>query len=289
MKLKISKKFPSNLLIWPVSVQGIAAEKDIINAIKGMNSIKKGNIPEVIILARGGGSVEDLMPFNSEKLAYEIYNSNIPIVSAIGHETDFTIADFAADHRASTPTAAADMVIPEKKELEMKIIELSKNINLSINRIAADANAKINQTSLRLINLRRLINNNEEKILNQHNYLNKLIKFKLLEKENNFKSMKFRTPKFLFQKLDTYTNKLNENLNKSILNLIKQKKDLSKSRFQLLVSNSYEKWLAKGFTLVKNKEKKIIKNINQISINEELNIHFYKGKVNAKVKNIKKF
>ncbi len=289
IKNKISKRFPSNLLIWPVSVQGITAEKDIINAIKGMNSIKKGNIPEVIILARGGGSVEDLMPFNSEKLAYEIYNSNIPIVSAIGHETDFTIADFAADHRASTPTAAADMVIPEKKELEMKIIELSKNINLSINRIAADANAKINQTSLRLINLRRLINNNEEKILNQHNYLNKLIKFKLLEKENNFKSMKFRTPKFLFQKLDTYTNKLNENLNKSILNLIKQKKDISKSRFQLLVSNSYEKWLAKGFTLVKNKEKKIIKNINQISINEELNIHFYKGKVNAKVKNIKKF
>ena len=238
-----------------MSVQGITAEKDIINAIKGMNSIKKGNIPEVIILARGGGSVEDLMPFNSEKLAYEIYNSNIPIVSAIGHETDFTMADFAADHRASTPTAA-DMVIPEKKELEMKIIELSKNINLSINRIAADANAKINQTSLRLINLRRLINNNEEKILNQHNYLNKLIKFKLLEKKNNFKSMKFRTPKFLFQKLDTYTNKLNENLNKSILNLIKQK-DISKSRFQLLVSNSYEKWLAKGFTLVKNKEKKL--------------------------------
>ena len=72
---------------------------------------------EVIIIARGGGSVEDLWPFNEEELAYAIYSSRIPVISAIGHETDFTIADFVADARAATPTAAAQMVIPEKQQL----------------------------------------------------------------------------------------------------------------------------------------------------------------------------
>ena len=87
IKNKISIKFPCHLLIYPISVQGVRAEKDLVNAIRSFNTIKKKNAPDVIIIARGGGSVEDLMPFNSEKLAYEIFNSKIPIISAIGHET----------------------------------------------------------------------------------------------------------------------------------------------------------------------------------------------------------
>ena len=113
-------KFPSHLLIWPINVQGVSAEANIINAIKGFNLLQKEKKPDVIILARGGGSIEDLMPFNSEKIAYEIFKSKIPIISGIGHETDFTIADFVADHRASTPTAAADLVVPEKKKLNLR-------------------------------------------------------------------------------------------------------------------------------------------------------------------------
>ena len=135
IKNKISLKFPSHLLIWPINVQGVSAEADIINAIKGFNLLQKEKKPDVIILARGGGSIEDLMPFNSEKIAYEIYKSKIPIISGIGHETDFTIADFVADHRASTPTAAADLVVPEKKEIELKIKIYDKNLNLNIHRV----------------------------------------------------------------------------------------------------------------------------------------------------------
>ena len=126
IKNKISIKFPCHLLIYPISVQGNRAEEDLVNAIRSLNTIKKKNAPDVIIIARGGGSVEDLMPFNSEKLAYEIFNSKIPIISAIGHETDFSISDFAADFRASTPTAAADMVVPEKKGAGKKYITTQK-------------------------------------------------------------------------------------------------------------------------------------------------------------------
>ena len=110
----------------------------------------------MLILARGGGSIEDLMPFNSEKLAYAIYNSRIPIISAVGHETDFTIADFVSDHRASTPTAAADLVVPDRKEIKLKIKGYNKNINLCISRVIANSLSKTKQAELRIVNPRKI-------------------------------------------------------------------------------------------------------------------------------------
>ena len=132
----------------------------------------------MIILARGGGSIEDLMPFNSEKLAHVIYNSQIPIISAVGHETDFTIADFVADHRASTPTAAADLVVPDKKEIKFKIKGYSKNINLSITRVISNNLLKLKQEELRLANPKKLIESNRLKLKNIVLQIHKTIKFK---------------------------------------------------------------------------------------------------------------
>ena len=98
--------------MWPVAVQGNNAEQEIESAILGLNSLKK---TRCYYFSKGGGSLEDLMSFNSEKIAHAIFNSDIPIISAVGHETDFSISDFVSDYRASTPTAAADVVVPEKK------------------------------------------------------------------------------------------------------------------------------------------------------------------------------
>jgi exodeoxyribonuclease VII large subunit len=109
------RRFPSiDILITPVRVQGVEAPPEITNAIDDLNSIAG---IDVIILARGGGSLEDLAPFNDERVARGIYNSRIPVVSAVGHEIDFTIADFVADLRAPTPSAAAELVVPIKSEL----------------------------------------------------------------------------------------------------------------------------------------------------------------------------
>ena len=125
MKKRIKERFPSKIILWPVAVQGNNSEKEIESAIQGFNLL---NIkPDVIILARGGGSLEDLMSFNSEKIAKAIFESDIPIISAVGHETDFSITDLVSDYRASTPTAAADIVVPERKELLEKIKLLSEN------------------------------------------------------------------------------------------------------------------------------------------------------------------
>lgn len=111
----ISRRYPvSEILIYPTTVQGAGAADSICRAIEWFN---ENNAADVLIVGRGGGSIEDLWAFNEEKVAYAIYNSDIPIISAVGHETDFTIADYVADLRAPTPSAAAEIAVPNKDEL----------------------------------------------------------------------------------------------------------------------------------------------------------------------------
>jgi exodeoxyribonuclease VII large subunit len=112
---RIAERWPCHVLVWPVVVQGDQAAPQIIAAIKGFGALPAGGPiprPDLIIVARGGGSVEDLWPFNDEALARAAAASTIPLVSAVGHETDTTLIDFAADRRAPTPTGAAEMVTP---------------------------------------------------------------------------------------------------------------------------------------------------------------------------------
>ncbi len=118
----IDRRFPSIAIdVWPVKVQGDGAAEGIAHAIVKANEIAR---TDIIILARGGGSIEDLAAFNSEKVARAIFSSVIPIISAVGHETDYTIADFVADMRAPTPSAAAELVVPLKAELRLRCGEL---------------------------------------------------------------------------------------------------------------------------------------------------------------------
>jgi exodeoxyribonuclease VII large subunit len=116
------RRFPNlSIDIYPVRVQGSEAAGEIVAALELANRLGRN---EVLILARGGGSLEDLAPFNSERVARAIFSSRIPVVSAVGHETDYTIADFTADFRAPTPSAAAEIVIPLKDELLSRCLEL---------------------------------------------------------------------------------------------------------------------------------------------------------------------
>ncbi len=122
----VTRRFPGiSIEIVPVKVQGDGSVDDIEKAFRLLND---RNTSDVIILARGGGSLEDLQPFNSERVARAIFTSRIPVVSAVGHETDFTIADFVADLRAPTPSAAAELVSPSRSELVRRCTELTLRI-----------------------------------------------------------------------------------------------------------------------------------------------------------------
>ena len=126
------RRFPgADVFVYPALVQGEGAEASLI---KALDYLDRSRLCDVIIIGRGGGSIEDLWAFNSEKLARRIYSADVPIISAVGHETDFTICDFVADMRAPTPSAAAELAVPDKRDLMLRIDSYDERLVLALNR-----------------------------------------------------------------------------------------------------------------------------------------------------------
>ena len=137
---RLEARFPRRVLLWPVAVQGEKAAAEIAAAIAGFNALdgKRGPRPDLIIVARGGGSVEDLMAFNEEVVVRAAAASTIPLISAVGHETDTTLIDFAADVRAPTPTAAAELAVPVRSELLAQTLDLERRFIRSFGKAMED-------------------------------------------------------------------------------------------------------------------------------------------------------
>ena len=146
---RLADRFPRRVLLWPVNVQGEGAAQQIANAINGFNALQEdGSIPrpELLIVARGGGSVEDLMPFNEEIVVRAAAESMIPLISAVGHETDTTLIDFAADIRAPTPTAAAEMAVPVREDLRTQIRNNDQRLQQTMRRLVQDRRERLSLT-----------------------------------------------------------------------------------------------------------------------------------------------
>jgi exodeoxyribonuclease VII large subunit len=128
---RIRDRWPVHVLVWPVVVQGETAAAGVAAAVRGFNAIEAGGLlprPDLLIVARGGGSVEDLWPFNDEALARTVAGSRLPVISAVGHETDTTLIDFVADRRAPTPTAAAEMATPVLADLKALVLDYERRL-----------------------------------------------------------------------------------------------------------------------------------------------------------------
>ncbi|MBQ9658798.1 MAG: exodeoxyribonuclease VII large subunit [Clostridia bacterium] len=229
-----------HIKLLPVPVQGEGAASKIAKGIETMN--KLGNV-DVIILARGGGSLEDLWPFNEEEVARAIYNSKLPIISAVGHETDFTIADFVADLRAPTPSAAAELAVPD-------IFKLKENIHVYQNRF---------------------------KIL-----LQKKLEFMKMRYEKCMKSRVFTDPtrkiQDEFMKIESHVKTI-ENTTKNIFN--KEQTNYIKL-ITKLDSISPLKTLARGYTITQI-DGNVVKSAKQISEGQEVDLKFVDGERKAKI------
>ncbi|QGR02125.1 exodeoxyribonuclease VII large subunit [Ehrlichia ruminantium] len=191
---RVKSRFPSHIVIFPVLVQGNDAIIQIVNAISKLNNIDI-NCPDVIIIARGGGSVEDLWIFNDELIVRAVAQSRIPIVSAIGHETDFTLIDYAADVRAPTPTAAVEIILPTKTQ----IIE---HINSKFNKIKAALHHSVNTKRNKLLYLCNQLEITKHKIkvlkLQMFKHKNKveiLLKVILLNKKQYLSDLYYKISK----------------------------------------------------------------------------------------------
>ncbi|MBW0158823.1 exodeoxyribonuclease VII large subunit [Sedimentimonas flavescens] len=150
---RLRDRFPRRVLIWPVAVQGQACAPEVTAAIRGFNALPEGGPiprPDLLIVARGGGSIEDLWGFNEESVVRAAAESRIPLISAVGHETDTTLIDFASDRRAPTPTAAAEMAVPVRSELAARLAEAEA-------RMARATRGRLDQRGQRLSDLSRAL------------------------------------------------------------------------------------------------------------------------------------
>ena len=229
-----------NIRLFPVAVQGEGAAEKIAEGIKFMNENK---LADVLILARGGGSLEDLWPFNEEIVAHAIYNSEIPIISAVGHETDFSISDFVADLRAPTPSAAAELAVPD-------IYEVKQKINTYQNRLRLTLIKKVEIMKLRY-----------EKCMSS-----RVFKEPLRNINDNY------------LKIDAYIKRL-EN---SIKTKQKEEKTKYIELISKLDTLSPLKTLTRGYSLVEENDK-IIKSAKDVKTGDKINIRFVDGTKQAEI------
>lgn len=150
---RLSDRFPSRVIVWPVLVQGQGAAAQVANAVRGFSAMQPGGPiprPDLVIVARGGGSIEDLWSFNEEEVIRAVADCTIPIISAVGHETDTTLCDFAADLRAPTPTAAAELAVPVQAELAATVADLNARQRRALARQLSQAKERLEARSQRL-------------------------------------------------------------------------------------------------------------------------------------------
>ena len=224
----------------PVPVQGPGAAEKIVDAIKLMNEKK---LADVIIVARGGGSLEDLWPFNEEIVARAIYDSELPVISAVGHETDFTIADFVADLRAPTPSAAAELAVPNIADIKLKLDGYNNRYKLALKK-------KVEFMKLRY-----------EKCMNSRVFKEPLQK---INEKYILIDMKVKT------------------MQNSISNIYNSKKTNMIKHIAKLDALSPLKTLTRGYSIVQSNGK-IVKSVSQIKKDDEIDIRLIDGKARAKV------
>ncbi len=160
IRTTLARRFPRRLILWPVQVQGAGAAEQVANAIRGFSALPAGGPvprPDVLIVARGGGSLEDLMAFNEEIVVRAAAECTIPLISAVGHETDTTLIDFAADRRAPTPTAAAEMAIPARADLMADVAQLSARLDGRLTARLDQAGARLRLAAAALPDLPSMV------------------------------------------------------------------------------------------------------------------------------------
>ncbi len=237
-----TRRLPNvNIILYPAAVQGEGAAQTIVNGIKYFNKAK--NV-DTIIIGRGGGSLEDLWPFNEEITARAIYESEIPIISAVGHETDFTIADFVADLRAPTPSAAGELAVPDVLEVRWKLENINK-------RLANSLRKKVENMRIKYDNLK-----NSRALKNPYDALRQ----KMIVCDNLYKNIE-----------NNFSLKVKDRHIK-LVGLIGRLENLSPLKTML-----------RGYSIVENLDGKVIKSVNDLSKDDEIAIRLNDGKRKAKI------
>lgn len=262
---RLQDRFPCPVILWPVSVQGEKAPAEIVQALEGFNHLPKHlahKKPDVIILARGGGSIEDLWSFNEEAVVRAVANSSIPVISAVGHETDTTLCDYAADRRAPTPTAAAEFAVPVR-------LDLWEGLKIKEQQLIRSVQKHLETLGLKLSSLGRGLKSPASLLENKMQLLDERAE-RLLRAMHTIFTQKHQKFSFTQQRFQTF----------SAESLLRPYSMRFEKAISLLESYSYKKTLSRGFVLVK-KQGQLIPSLSVLDKNNQVTLHFQDGECTA--------
>jgi exodeoxyribonuclease VII large subunit len=275
-----------HIQILPVKVQGHGSSEEIAAALELLNARSEA---EVIILTRGGGSLEDLQAFNSETVARAIFASKIPVVSAVGHETDYTISDFVADLRAPTPTAAAELITPQKSELQRRCNEAAMRLQTNIAYYLNTLNSKLNEISRRLIDPRRRLADYRLRLDDLCARLNRILSLRV-ERERkylNFWQDRLRAnhPGFIIRKYKIQLEQIDQKLFKSLLIYNQSNRAEIRELTAKLEALNPLAILARGYSLTRTIPKAaLVKDSQTVALDQELEVMLARGRLICRVK-----
>ena len=262
---RIRDRFPCRILVWPTLVQGEGAANQIAAAVKGFNAQPVGSKyrPDVLIVARGGGSLEDLWPFNEETVVRAVYDSEIPLISAVGHETDTMLIDFVSDVRAPTPTGAAEFAVPVKSEIYNGLLTTDLRMKNAISRRLNELKQYMEALGRGIPSLAQIVQENQQKIDDRSERL-KLAFENLLKDKNNCLKLTNLKPFY-------------------IKNIVEAKRENLNNLSVRLDSVSIESVLKRGFAWVSDSKFQTVYDTNTAKSSQNLHIRFADGIIKARV------
>ncbi|MFO7570430.1 MAG: exodeoxyribonuclease VII large subunit [Smithellaceae bacterium] len=283
------RRFPSvNILIAPARVQGAEAAGEIRQAL---SRLQKTGMADVIIIARGGGSLEDLAPFNDEALAREIFRCPIPVISAVGHETDFTICDFVADLRAPTPSAAAELAVPHRMEMLADLADLNQRLLAASHRRLDDEKERLASLQSRFKDPRRFLMDFQIHLDDMRERLARAMQTGNRARNDQLRKLdmglRHESPQRAVREKKILLAHLEKNLHNAWHSVMSARRERLSSNASLLESLSPLAVLQRGYSITKHlPSSAVLKNTDTLMINDRLSITLARGRVEATVEKI---
>ncbi len=282
---RLADRFPRRVLVWPVLVQGDGAAAQVAAAIRGFNTLAPdGKVPrpDVLIVARGGGSLEDLWAFNEEIVVRAAAESDIPLISAVGHETDWTLIDLAADVRAPTPTAAAEMAVPVRLDILARIAELDARQVRGLRRRVDGAKQTLSALGRALPNLGRVLEGAGQRLDDWSERLGNALNVGMGRRRQRLPA-RLPRPDRIVRDGKRALEREASRLDRALPRLTGSKRDRLRQMGQLLESYSFERVLERGFALVETAAGKPVFAAADLTPGEDIAIRMKDGRVGARV------
>lgn len=282
---RLSDRFPRHVLVWPVLVQGDGAADQVAAAIRGFNALDgTGNIPrpDLLIVARGGGSLEDLWAFNEEAVVRAAADSEIPLISAIGHETDWTLLDLVADERAPTPTAAAEMAVPVRHELLARVGDDARRLDTAVRRELDRRTRDVSALARGLPNLRRLVEEQSQRLDDWGERLGNALGTGLRQRRSRVPA-RVPAPHHILRDGSRRVERADADIKRAWGVLMETRARRLSHASALLESYSYERVLDRGFALVANADGSPVTSVAQAKPGSDVTIQFSDGRAGARI------